>query len=181
MCICIYVHSNDALARVIAQALCNDDEEGLTQELFTSEFASTFPQSIRFLRAADNAKWMYQMPPCDPAFLHLIMHPFDRCPRTPLGVLLMASPFLGPLLSKSLSDFIMIYQQDALFKAVFSQVISLSYHIIPYHITIVISHHCCHVMSLLSYHYVNPFNTPYQVMTTLYPLNTLYQSSSRTY
>ena len=100
---------------------------------------------------------MNHTPPCDPAFLHLIMYPFNHCPRTPLGVLLMATPFLGPLLSKSLSDLIMIYQQDALFKAVFSQVKTtvITPFISPYHrcrYTTVIITVITSFVSPLSYH-----------------------------
>ena len=141
---------------------------------------------------------MNHTPPCDPAFLHLIMYPFDHCPRTPLGVLLMATPFLGPLLSKSLSDLIMIYQQDALFKAVFSQVKTtvITPFISPYHrchyttviITVIksfvspLSYHLdliTTVLQSLPYHHTvisllssHPLVTSSQYILSIHPLNT---------
>ena len=120
-------NANDGLARMVAHALCDARAEGPAGAAFTPTYEEdSFPLSIPYLRKTDLTK-LYTTSPtatCAPnkPFLHLVSHPFDCCPRTPLAVLLMASPFLGPNMGKGLNDLVIIYQQDALFKGVFSQV-----------------------------------------------------------
>lgn len=53
--------------------------------------------------------------------------PFSLCPRSSLAVLVLASPYLSPSLSKAINDLVILYQQDATFKGVFSQVMTLLY------------------------------------------------------
>ena len=53
--------------------------------------------------------------------------PFTICPRNGLAILLMASPYLNPAMSKLTNDLVIVYQQDSQFKLVFSQVVTLLY------------------------------------------------------
>jgi ATP-dependent Clp protease adapter protein ClpS len=57
----------------------------------------------------------------------LRISPFSLCPRNSLAVLVLASPYLSPSLSKATNDLVILYQQDATFKAVYSQVMTMLY------------------------------------------------------
>lgn len=57
----------------------------------------------------------------------LRISPFSLCPRNSLAVLILASPYLTLPLSKATNDLVILYQQDATFKAVYSQVMTLLY------------------------------------------------------
>lgn len=58
----------------------------------------------------------------DTEMTELLLHPFDRCPRNAISLLVAASPYLSPPMCKAINDLVIIYQQDAHFKVVFSQV-----------------------------------------------------------
>lgn len=57
----------------------------------------------------------------------LRINPFSYCPRISLAVLILASPYLSPSLSKAINDLVILYQQDATFKAVYSQMMTMLY------------------------------------------------------
>ena len=81
-----------------------------------------FPQSVQHLRkdvparlAQENQSRMMRI------------SPFTVCPRIGLAVLILASPYLSPSITKATNDLVILYQQDAIFKSAFSQVITLLY------------------------------------------------------
>lgn len=60
------------------------------------------------------------------------LHPFDSCPRLAFPVIMMASPYLNKHIKKAINTFIVIFQQDQMFKMAFSQTLTLLYPSIQY-------------------------------------------------
>lgn len=92
----------------------------ITSTLFTDN-RNQFPSTIqhlnihipeRVLTSSNNNVWE---------------RPFTRCPNNVLAVLVMASPYFNPVLAERINNLVIIYQQDTVFKKVFSQVLTILY------------------------------------------------------
>lgn len=137
-------NSNDGLMRVVTNALLQDVVslpscaiaaelvgvpppnkifEKLTRLSGSADpVKAPFPQSIQHLRdrvaerlAEDEMGRMMRT------------SPFNVCPHNALAIIVMASPYLCPGLSKAINDLAIRYQQDLKFKASFAQVMALLY------------------------------------------------------
>ena len=81
-----------------------------------------FPQSVQHLRKDVPARLAQET-----QSRMMRVSPFTVCPRIGLAVLILSSPYLSPAITKATNDLVILYQQDAIFKAAFSQVITLLY------------------------------------------------------
>eukprot|EP00981_Chlorochromonas_danica_P005021 scaffold1001_cov188-Ochromonas_danica.AAC.10 len=60
-------------------------------------------------------------------FKHRVRYPFQRCPPSTLALLLLSSAFAPPPIVHALSDLVIRFQYDALFKAAYAQLFTLLY------------------------------------------------------
>ncbi len=56
-----------------------------------------------------------------------LQHPFDQCHRDSLSIMLLGTPYLPVNIKKCVNDLIMEFQHDLMFKACFSQQVTLLY------------------------------------------------------
>lgn len=137
-------NSNDGLRRIVTEVLMEEtnslpacatsaENSGVSDpsrifddlqeiKIFGHAAKVQFPNSIQHLRSRVPDRLTQ-----DPLNKMLRCSPFSVCPHIGLAIILMASPYLSPVLCKAINDLIILYQQDAKFKVVFSQVVTLLY------------------------------------------------------